>query len=190
MSCWICVQYRRLSLQLPFFFSLSSFNQCFWTDRWRVFAIFDELLLKACATSLVGHTGGKVCDTYSINLKFHMWEHCMPCALEKKIMVEVGGPVQSHGYPAKTWSHICRYLWNKCLSCALADLRFSLFIYQLWSIRKSKKYRNSETRLKVTQKKLVNKSMMQNVDWILGGLIRAGRLPADYKFVTSLPLAF
>lgn len=76
------------------------------------------------------------------------------------------------------------------LSCALADLRFSLFIYQLWSIRKSKKYRNSETRLKVTQKKLVNKSMMQNVDWILGGLIRAGRLPADYKFVTSLPLAF
>ena len=75
-------------LQLPFFvFSLSPSHQCFWA---KFFSVFDGLLLNVVVTSILGHTGMKVFDKCSINLKFRVWEYYMSYALEK-----LSGPIQS-----------------------------------------------------------------------------------------------
>ena len=85
---FLCLRVTQKALQLPFFvFSLSPSHQCFWA---RFFSVFDGLLLNVVVTSILGHTGMKVFDKCSINLKFRVWEHYLSYALEK-----LSGPIQS-----------------------------------------------------------------------------------------------
>ena len=73
------------------FFLFSGFGR---TDE-SFFSIFDGLFLSACVTGICGQAREKVCSRCSMNLKFHVREHCMSCALEKIIIAEVSGLIQA-----------------------------------------------------------------------------------------------
>lgn len=52
-------------------FSLSPFLSVFFDGPAKVFNMFDRLLLmQTRMTSILGHTGDKLCDKFSVNLKF------------------------------------------------------------------------------------------------------------------------
>ena len=80
---------------LIFFFFLS-FLSVFSAELTKdfFFCILDWLLLQADVTCILGHTGEILCGKCLINLKFCVWEHYMPSALEKIIMMEVNWPTQ------------------------------------------------------------------------------------------------
>ena len=57
------------------------------------------LIVAVCTCgSILSYTGEKACDKCSIDLKLLVWEHYMPCALEKIMMVEVSCGICANVY--------------------------------------------------------------------------------------------